>query len=214
MGTPFYKKATVQATIVGGVFLLLSVILTAYLTKNNKIPEFDHKTRVIEAEDKKTPIINQLPREEINTKSETKIIPGDDRLHLRTKNGVRELTPSESNFNISKAPRGVYGFARPVDIMFQDSVKLSRNPDIEDFEIHKLIDGSVYVIGFVGKDTAIQLGLDNPLKNFKLTLYSDKWVDGSNIIELPLSEIITSDVPRYIELDGGIGLFALDIQLK
>ncbi|HLA00152.1 MAG TPA: hypothetical protein VJZ24_00780 [Thermodesulfovibrionales bacterium] len=79
------------------------------------------------------------------------------------------------------------------------------------FEIHKLLDGSIYVIGFTDSGVDEQKTKDNHPNSRWVTLYSDQWEKGSEIIAVRLSEIITVKPRRVI---GNLNLIAWDIQLR
>ncbi len=81
----------------------------------------------------------------------------------------------------------------------------------DDFELHKLVSGSVYIIGFVGTETATQLRRDVWPQRITFTFYSDAWDNADEIAALPLDEDRIRKRFRRIELDNGTRLDALDI---
>ncbi len=89
----------------------------------------------------------------------------DLRKQLRVKNGVTELTAARVLF--SQAPTGTYGFIAPQplgmalvtqspDLMLERSAPASNA-----YEIHKLVDGSGMVVGFIDKALIPQVTPEN-----------------------------------------------------
>jgi hypothetical protein len=76
-----------------------------------------------------------------------------------------------------------------------------RSSDRE-FEVHKLGDGNLLLIGFVGADTANELRRDGAQGSVPRTVYSMPWTDAQFGIALPVANLRFRDT-RSIQLDGG-----------
>lgn len=173
-------------------------------------------------------LINHLRKPEMKTQSpieqekalssgqtEAKLITGEkDRLGLRSKYELRLLDPAESQLRISEIPRGVYGFTSPYGVKYGNPHLWRFANTRRSFEIHKLSDGTVYVVGFIGSDTAKQLKLDKRPKDFQFTLYADQWAKSQEIISLPLSQLTVKEDEREIEIEKSVSVYALDVTLR
>jgi hypothetical protein len=202
---PWYKKTAVQAALASGLFVLLSALLAPMVSHLLSSGEPKQKPVVTKAENSQHSTFQQTKQREVGE---------DARITLRKEHNVRALEPGESSMRLSNAPRGIYGFVDPIFIS-TGAIRLGRNPSkLNDFEVHKLMDGSAYVIGFVGTDTAIQIRIDRRNQKLKLVLYTDPWPNASEIVALPLSKIRVKQVPRRIELDDERGPKALDLELN
>ena len=73
-----------------------------------------------------------------------------EREALRRQHLVRELTPQENGTGVDQLPGGVYGFTYTPGC--HDS-PLFRERKHSTFEVHKLADGEVALIGFVPEET-------------------------------------------------------------
>jgi len=141
-------------------------------------------------------------------------VQGEPREWLRDQHSVRPLEARESGLEISETPPGIFGFVSGLNLVFFSRVTLGRSHDFgDDFELHKLVDGSVYVIGFVGIDIADLLRRDVWPQKINFTFYSDAWDNADKIVALPLDEERISKRFRSIELDNGTHLEVLDITM-
>ncbi len=81
------------------------------------------------------------------------------------------------------------------------------------FEVHKLTDGLVYLIGFVENNVAEELKNKDTTKNNRLTLYSDQWEKATEIVTIPLTRILSEKGPRGIKV-GDVYLLAWDMEIR
>ena len=136
------------------------------------------------------------------------------RSELRRKSGLRLLEPTESQLSLSEVPGGVYGFVSSSVIKYGDPFLYRFGSKRRSFEIHKVIDGSTYIVGFVATEVANQLKLKERPKNFKVTIYADKWAAGQEIVAIPLSALTDRVRDREIDIDKDNSVHALDLTLK
>lgn len=90
------------------------------------------------------------------------VAPGEDlRRTLREKHGVRLVTEQEEGFGIHRLPNGVYGFTYATGL---DEAPLFQQHRYQSFEVHKLSDGTVVLLGFVSPETARQIDDYQPVQ--------------------------------------------------
>lgn len=130
-------------------------------------------------------------------------VQGESRQWLRDEHKVRPLIDVESGLEISEAPLGIFGFSSGVHIAFDGSLTLSRSRSpSNEFELHRLVDGSVYFVGFVGVESAAQLRRDVWPGAVSFPFYSRAWDDADEIVALPLDDDRIKKRYRSIELDN------------
>jgi hypothetical protein len=142
------------------------------------------------------------------------------RRHLRTKNGVSELSSVTSVIRFSVAPTGSFGFITP---KLLGMALITRSPDLSleqippvsnAFEIHKLADGSGMLVGFVEANLKSQLMVSERPKNVRLGLYSNPSIKAPHIVAVPLVKLVVDRMP--IRLDskepGSAVLLDMDLQ--
>lgn len=214
MGQKWYQKTTIQASIIGGMFILIAATLPLICNRGENL--IKKKEQMISPVASKNNRVHFLDRNSVSSDSINSMDENGLRKLLRANHKVRELEPAESGFKLSKAPRGVYGYVNQVDICFPDIVEaeLSRRPYFTEFEVHKLLDGSLFVIGFIGAEIATQLRIEQSFPTGHFTFYSNKWSNAPEIVALQLSKVKFLEGPRRIEFDNGFGPAALDIVLK
>jgi len=140
-------------------------------------------------------------------------VQGESRQWLRDEHKVRPLIDVESGLEISEAPLGIFGFSSGVSIAFDGSLILSRSRSRPEFELHKLVDGSVYFVGFVGVESAALLRRDVWPGAVSFPFYSRAWDDAEEIVALPLDDDRIRKRYRSIELDDRSRMYLLDITI-
>lgn len=120
----------------------------------------------------------------------------DERAALRAKHQVRALTDLEDGTGLHRLPNGVYGFTYapgPRD------APLFRTPRTHTFEVHKLADGKVMLVGYVSPEVASRI--ENDRQPVEVRLFPRPREGASALVTLPLARMI-----RYREFstrDGG-----------
>ncbi|HYL77240.1 MAG TPA: hypothetical protein VEU96_23705 [Bryobacteraceae bacterium] len=104
---------------------------------------------------------------------------------LRVRHQVRPLQPDEEGFSVTRLPVGVYGFAYAPG---QDEVPVFAGHSYHSFEIHKLADGVVFLLGFVTADEARELEAGQ--SGAAVTLYPAPWEDSQVLVSVPASRIV------------------------
>ena len=120
----------------------------------------------------------------------------NERAALRAKHQVRTLTDLEDGTGLHRLPHGVYGFTYapgPKDTpLFQTS-----RPQA--FEMHKLADGTVVLVGYVTGELAARIESDR--QPLEVRLFPAPRDEANTLVSLPLARLI-----RYREFstrDGG-----------
>lgn len=124
---------------------------------------------------------------------------------LRKSNNVKPIKEVESGKMLSEIPAGSYGFAGEAYIggALQSSginaLELQPQAPLDWFELHKLSDGQIDLVGYVGPETLenVRLGLS---QGEAITFYSDEWSDAANVVAVPLTKFVCSRA-RSILLD-------------
>jgi len=124
---------------------------------------------------------------------------------LRKHNNVTRMKDAESGRMLSEIPAGSFGFADDIEIRrsLRDSriEKLALAPRAPDdrFELHKLLEGQIQLVGYVGPETLehVRSGLS---QEEAITFFSDTWTDAANIVAVPLARLSCSR-GRTLSLD-------------
>lgn len=122
---------------------------------------------------------------------------------MRVKNGVTELKASTDRF--SEAPMGSYGFITPSRLGL---ALVTQSPDLvlervasatNNYEIHKLSDGSGVLVGFVGKELLSEITPVERPKNVRISLYSNFWDKAPFIVAVPVTKLMVDRMPAYTD---------------
>jgi hypothetical protein len=176
----------------GDVFALLGLIIGLLTVVT---PFFIPEIRVILRLDKSPTNLPFVPSASIGlgANPETKPLVGQfakTYQELRENNKVTRIAVSESEKSLAEIPRNSFGDAAPVWFVDFSSEKMRVVPRgvVSDFEVQKLADGSVMVVGYVGLETAE--GLREGLHTGEaLTLYSISLKDYSTLVAVPLDRL-------------------------
>lgn len=118
------------------------------------------------------------------TDAQSGSIPGEEkRQPLREKHQVRLLQDQEDGTGLPRLPNGVYGYTYAPAIA---EAPLFHQYKYQSFEVHKLGDGSVVLIGFVTAENAVKIAASEPVK---LRVLPDPTEQAQTIVALPLWRI-------------------------
>ncbi len=112
--------------------------------------------------------------------------------HLRAVNKVRPVDDRERGFGISRLPSGVYGFTYAP----QQESPLFAQKSFHSFEMHKLSDGSVHLVGFVTEEEASKLSSSD--EYFDVNLYPDAWESSVKAVSIPSSLVLEMKGPSRL----------------
>jgi hypothetical protein len=128
---------------------------------------------------------------------------------LRKRHNVTPLPDVESEKSLSEIPANSYSFADGFHLLHKQTPEYVKMPGLyTDYEVHKLGDGTVVVLGYVGAESLIRLREGMP-KDVELILYSEGWREAPKLVSIPLSEL-RCDRDRYIHPTGRLTVGALD----
>ena len=103
---------------------------------------------------------------------------------LRARHQVRALKDSEEGLGVYRLPAGVYGFT--YSPLLQD-FPLFQTSRLKTFEVHKLGNESIVLIGFVNEQTASDL--ENAGDEITARLFPDVREDAARLVAIPLSRV-------------------------
>jgi len=86
---------------------------------------------------------------------------------------------------VTRLPPGVYGFAYAPG---QDEVPVFAGHSYHSFEIHKLTDGVLFLLGFVTPEEAQALEAGQP--GAAVTLYPAPWEDSQVLVSVPANRMV------------------------
>ncbi len=103
---------------------------------------------------------------------------------LRARHQVRALTDSEEGYGVYQLPVGVYGFTYAP---LRQDFPLFQTSRLKTFEVHKLADESILLIGFVNEQTARDL--EDAAGEISARLFPDVREDAGRLVAVPLSRV-------------------------
>ena len=107
---------------------------------------------------------------------------------LRALHQVRLIDPEQEGTSASRLPAGVYGFTySPVN-----AAPLFREKKAQTFEVHKLPDDRVHLVGFITKEAA---EASTSTEQMDLQVYPEAWEDAFTAVSIPESRIRRSQGP-------------------
>ena len=142
----------------------------------------------------------------------------DLRKLLRTNNRVSELPNSPIRF--SEAPIGSYGFIEP---KYLGMALATQSPDLvlervpaaaNAYEIHKVDDGNGLVVGFLAHDAAQQIKPKERPKSVRILLYSNPSEAAPRIVAVPLTKLVSDQMPRRVDRTKRDGPVLLEMDLQ
>ncbi len=140
------------------------------------------------------------------------------RRQMRTKNGVTELRVGRGRF--SDAPTGSYGFIAPTHLGL---ALVTQSPDLildrtastdNDYEIHKLSDGSGLLVGFMGKELVAEVTPSDRPKNIRIALHSNVSDKTPVIVALPMIKLMVDRMPIKTDPKNRESAMVLEMDLQ
>ncbi|NJL16667.1 MAG: hypothetical protein HC938_05165 [Nitrospira sp.] len=140
------------------------------------------------------------------------------RRQMRTKNGVTELRVGRGRF--SEAPMGSYGFIAPTHLGL---ALVTQSPDLildrtastdNDYEIHKLSDGSGLLVGFMAKELVAEVTPSERPKNIRLALHSNTSEKAPVIVGLPVIKLMVDRMPTKTDPKNRESALVLEMDLQ
>lgn len=116
---------------------------------------------------------------------------------LRAQHGLRPLEPAEEGTTAERLPNGVVGYTYSP----AEEVPLFAKKTWHSFEVHKLADGSRYLVGFVTHKEAESFRSG---AQAEITVFPDPWEDSTELVSVPFTRAIPSK--KGPSREGGNGL--------
>jgi hypothetical protein len=103
---------------------------------------------------------------------------------LRSRHGLRPLRDEEEGLGLEQVPPGVYGFTYSPAT---EATPLFKERRFKNYEVHKLADGSVFLLGFVQPHE--RAALEARREPVTLRLKPDPAGESTHLVALPLAGI-------------------------
>ena len=108
---------------------------------------------------------------------------------MRARHHVTLVDDRDEGADVTRLPCGIYGFTySPLQ-----TTPMFRKKATQSFEVHKLSDASVHLIGFVREGDASRLSASSD--RVELRLYPEPWEDAFTATSIPVSRIQSSRGP-------------------
>lgn len=132
----------------------------------------------------------------VATLPETDRTEDEDLLALRARHQVKLVEENDVGFGVDSLPTSVYGFTWSPHV----EAPLFRMRGFQSFEMHKLADSSVEIVGYVNESDAARL---SDVKDYMdVTVYPDKWKEAVKLVSIPRDRILRSKGPSRNEGNG------------
>jgi hypothetical protein len=123
-----------------------------------------------------------------------------ERQALRANYHVRTLTPEEEGTGVAWLPDGVYGFTSSV---MQRDAPLYGRPICQSYEVHKLADGTVRIVGYVTPEDAAKLGASQSFVTIYLCPAPQGGAD--TLVSIPVARVLRHKEHSQ-RMEGGVQL--------
>jgi hypothetical protein len=107
---------------------------------------------------------------------------------LRAAHRVTLVSDQDEGYSVGQLSHGVYGFTYTP----QEAAPLFGKKMFHNFEVHKLHDGSVHLVGFVTEQAATQLETGGAIE---VSLYPDPYEQAVNAVSVPLARVMKTHGP-------------------
>jgi hypothetical protein len=166
----------VSAVILG----VLTILVTIYLSE----------LRIRLGLDKPKVESNTAPPAE-NSKPEARLLIAESAAsvqEMRRRHHVSLISPMEADKTTREVQPSSFGFAFTTRIIYREPIEIQVTNSKQTFEIHKLGDSSLLIVGYVGPETFIRLR-EGVGADADVTLYSSPIIEASDLVALPLNRL-------------------------
>lgn len=142
--------------------------------------------------------------------------------NIRKEHGLRQLLPLESDLSITELPLKTYFYISSVYLRVSPhenfseilNARVNRFWSYNDlyFEVHKISQEDIYLIGFISEESYIKLNKKNTTP-INLTMFPRQVYNADYLIILPIQVIAESNV-RDITFDDGSEVSVIDIKVQ
>jgi|SRR5688500_14809945 len=104
---------------------------------------------------------------------------------VRSRNGVKPVEVADEGAPLAGLPDNIYGYTySPLN----ESTPLFVQRSFQSFEVHKLTEGIVHILGFVTAADAAQMGANAAAAEIKL--YPEPYGEATKLVEVSLERIL------------------------
>ena len=114
---------------------------------------------------------------------------------LRTEHNLRALASAEEGLGLGKLPVRVFGFSYAP----ATETPLFGRKSYHSFEVHKLVDGSTFLLAFV--TAADSDRIQSHKEDMDVTVYPDAYEAATTLVRIPFDRIISNHY-KPIRYDG------------
>lgn len=114
------------------------------------------------------------------------------RAWMRKDRGVEPLIGADANLQLERMPRGRYGFTYYGAVGRKYATADVSMIASTGVELHKTSDGVIFLVGFIGEETALELGRDAQRQR-EITVYSLLWDTAPRIVAIPVFDQMIQD---------------------
>src|SRR6266699_91336 len=139
------------------------------------------------------------------SKPETKLLIAESAAsvqEMRRRHHVSLISPMEADKTTPEIQPNSFGFAFATPIIYRSPIQIQVTSSKLSFEIHKLGDSSLLVVGYVGPETFIRLR-EGVGSDADVTLYSSPIKEASGLVALPLNRL---KCPRDRSVQAAVAL--------
>ncbi|HUQ91778.1 MAG TPA: hypothetical protein VM120_08855 [Bryobacteraceae bacterium] len=111
--------------------------------------------------------------------------PSGEREKLRVERGLRLISEAEQGNAVEYCPNGIYGFTYAPNT---EAGPLWIKPTFQIFEVHKLADGNIHLVGFM--TTADAQALEQGKDAGELKLYPEPFEQATRLCSVPRARIL------------------------
>lgn len=104
---------------------------------------------------------------------------------LRAERKLNPLPDGEQGASIDLVSGGVYGFTYSPST---DGVPLFNKSGFQAFEVHKLVDNTIHILGYMTDKEA--KAFENTSDALDLQLYPEPWEDAKHFVSIPRARIL------------------------
>ena len=117
------------------------------------------------------------------------------REQLRSERNLRPVRKDEEGFGVDKLPAGVYGFTYAP----ATETPLFERHSYHSFEVHKVSDGSAYIVAFVTAEDEERIRARN--NEIEVTIYPDPFESATIMVCIPFERVL-SNLYKPVRRDG------------
>jgi hypothetical protein len=120
---------------------------------------------------------------------------------MRKVHRVSAISEVESEKTTAEVPPDSFGFAYGIGLTYDNPLALANDGSLRSFEIHKIHDGSVVVLAFVGQETFLKLR-EGARSGEQIVLLSNPFKEYVRLVAIPRNRIHCSRARNIDKVEG------------